>query len=124
MKEFRKFTIINSPGFRVLNANSNSAAFLSDNGNIFLEGSCINQTTCSAPSNSFTLGNATDSITSYIDPQGNLCVEKGDCSDLSSNCNPTTNAFLIQNSTDGNMSYIDFDGNLCLTGRLYENSNP
>lgn len=60
-----------------------------------------------------------------MENQGNLCIEKGDCSDQSVTCNPSRDAFIIRNvSSSLNMSYIDFDGDLCLTGKLYENSSP
>jgi len=70
---------------------------------------------------SFIIGNSSDDITAYIDNNGNMCVEKGDCSDQSASCIPTGPAFKIRNLTGSITSYIDFDGDLCLTGGLYEN---
>ena len=92
-------------------------------GNIVLKGNCTTSTNCTAPLDSFIIANSTDNTTAYIDNLGNLCIEKGDCSDQSISCNPTRDAFIIRNSTNSNMSYIDFDGDLCLTGKLYESSN-
>ena len=108
--------------FYIHNSSGNSVAWFGDLGNIVLRGNCTNQTTCTAPANSFIIANNTDSTTAYIDNYGNLCVEKGDCSDESATCNPTRNAFIVRNSSNYNTSYIDFDGDLCLTGILYENS--
>jgi hypothetical protein len=62
-----------------------------------------------------------DATVAYIDSDGNMCIETGDCSDYSASCNPTEDAFVIQNSSSDNMSYIDTDGDLCLTGGLFEN---
>ncbi len=108
-----KFYITNSSGINV--------AWFGNLGNIALRGTCSAQATCTAPSGSFIIANASDNTTAYIDNQGNLCIEKGDCSDQSSNCNPTQDAFIIQDSSGTNVSFIDFDGDLCLIGQLYEN---
>ena len=89
-----------------------------------LKGTCTNQTICTAPTDSFIISNYTDSTVAYIDNQGNLCIEKGDCSAQSPSCNPSRDAFIIRNASNYNMSYIDFDGDLCLTGKLYPNSYP
>ena len=89
-----------------------------------MKGGCVAQSACTASSNSFIIANNSDSTVAYINSTGDLCVERGDCTDLSASCNPTRNAFIIKDSSDKNVSYIDFNGDLCLTGRLYQNSNP
>lgn len=109
--------------FYIKNDFSENVAFLDNIGNIFLKGICTNQTNCTAPEDSFIIANYTDDTTAYIDNNGNMCVEKGDCLDQSASCNPLRDAFIIRNASNYNMSYIDFDGDLCLTGRLYENAN-
>jgi len=88
---------------------------------LFLIGDCTSGGICTAPADSFVIGNSSDDTTAYIDNQGNLCLEKGDCSDYSISCNPTRDAFIIRKSSGANMSYIDWDGDLCLTGGLIEN---
>jgi hypothetical protein len=120
------FTIIlpnDTYKFYIKNNLSEPVAWLGSEGNIVLEGTCSNQTTCTAPADSFIIANNADNTTAYIDNQGNLCVEKGDCSDQSASCNPTRDAFIIRNASGSNMSYIDFDGDLCLIGGLYENAD-
>ncbi len=110
--------------FYIKDNSNNPVAWLGNFGNIVLKGNCSVLSNCVAPANSFIIKNSTDDTVSYIDNNGNLCIEKGNCSDESTICNPTRDAFIIRNSTNSNMSYIDFDGDLCLTGRLYQNSNP
>jgi len=90
-----------------------------------LKGSCFAQLTCTTnDGNSFIIANATDNTVAFINSTGDMCLEKGDCSDQSLSCNPTRDAFKILNSSDNTVVYIDFDGDLCLTGTLHENSNP
>jgi len=122
-----KFSIEEIPQnkFFIRNGSGGNVAWLGDNGDIMLKGSCRNQTTCvTNDGNSLIIANSTDNTVAFINSTGDLCVEKGDCSDLSASCNPTRDAFIIRNGSDYNMSYIDFDGDLCLTGSLFENSNP
>ena len=107
--------------FIIQNSSNHTVAWLGDSGNILLSGICTASTNCIAPENSFIIANLTDNTTAYIDLEGNMCIESGDCSDLSASCNPTIDSFVVQNSSGFNVSYIDFDGNLCLTERLYEN---
>jgi len=109
--------------FFIKNNSGDPVAWLGNEGNIVLGGVCSNQTTCIAPSNSFIIANSSDNTTAYINNTGDLCIEKGDCTDQSATCNPSRDAFIIQNSSSTNMSYIDFDGDLCLTGGLYENTD-
>lgn len=64
-----------------------------------------------------------DETVAYIDPDGNLCIEEGDCSDNSPNCDsPVGDPFVIKNDQGNNVIYIDDQGSLCLTGVLSENS--
>jgi len=108
----------------IKDSSSNIVAWLGNEGNIVLKGSCFSGGSCDIPGyDSFIMGNSTDSHIAFINSTGDLCIEKGDCSDESSSCNPTRGAFIIRNSSNYNMSYIDFDGDLCLTGRLYENAD-
>ncbi len=107
--------------FYVKNDIGENIAWFGDEGNIVLEGSCSVSANCVAPTNLFVIQNNTGTV-AYINEQGNLCIEKGDCSDESASCNSIREtAFLIKNSSNVNMSYIDFDGDLCLIGGLYEN---
>ena len=104
------------------NSSGDAVAWLGNGGNIFLKGSCFSQTICTTnDGNSFIIANSTDSTTAFINSTGDLCIEKGDCSDLSASCDPPRDAFIVRNSSNNNMAYIDFDGDLCLTGTLYEN---
>ncbi|MBR9703843.1 hypothetical protein GOV12_00390, partial [Candidatus Pacearchaeota archaeon] len=106
------------------NSLGNPVAWFGNEGNIVLDGSCYSGGNCNTPGNdSFIIGNSTDDYTAFINSTGDLCLEKGDCSDESASCNPTRDAFIIRNSSDYNMSYIDFDGDLCLIGGLYENAD-
>ena len=110
--------------FYIKNSSGSNVAWLGSEGNIVLKGTCTAQATCTAPANSFIIANYTDSTTAYIDSNGNMCVEKGDCSDESTNCNsPADGAFIMANSTNY-VSYIDGEGDLCLIGTLYQNSEP
>ncbi len=106
-------------------ANENVAWFGSE-GNIVLKGQCYSGGSCNSyGDNAIVFGNSTDNSVAYIDSNGNLCLEYGDCSDESLNCNsPTGNSFIVKDSSNVNMIYIDGRGELCLTGQLYPNSNP
>src|SRR3989338_3572557 len=113
----------NTYKFYIRNGSNNVVAWLGNQGNIVLKGSCFSEGTCNNPgNNSFIIANATDNHVSFINASGDLCVEKGDCSDQSTSCNPTRKAFIIKNSSGYNMSYIDYDGDLCLIGRLFVQS--
>ncbi len=116
----QKFIIQNSSGTRV--------AWLGSKGNIFLKGSCNNQTICIAPNNSFKIKNASGDVVAYIDSTtGDMCIESTtSCqnSDEQTNCNSPNPSFIIQNSTGSEVIVIDrTNGNLCSTGRIYENQN-
>ena len=104
------------------NASGAIVAWMGSEGNMVIRGSCYAQSICIASLDSFIIANNSDSTVAFINNSGDLCIEKGDCSDQSVSCNPTRDAFIVRNSSGSNMSYIDFDGDLCLTGRLYENA--
>jgi parallel beta-helix repeat protein len=108
------------------NLTGQNVAWLGSAGNIVLKGKCFSGGNCNSPgSNSIIFGNSTDSYVAFINSTGDLCLEKGDCSDESANCNsPSGSSFIVRNSTNNNVIYIDRNGELCLTGRLYQNSNP
>lgn len=110
--------------FYIRDASGNNVSWFGSEGNIVLKGSCFAQSTCTTnDGSSFIIGNSTDSTTAFINSTGDLCIEQGDCSDLSASCNPSSDAFIIRNSSSSNVAYIDYNGDLCLTGGLYENSN-
>jgi len=114
----QKFIIQNSSGSRV--------GWLGNEGNIVLKGSCNNQTTCTAPTNSFRINNESGDIVAYIDTiTGDMCIESStSCqnSDEQVSCGTTNPSFIIMNSTDSEVIVIDrINGDLCLTGRIYEN---
>ena len=108
----------------MINITGNNVAWLGSEGNIVLKGTCSVNATCIAPSNSYIFEDSFGETVAYIDPNGNLCIEIGDCSDQSATCNPSNDAYIIQNSAGNNMSYIDNAGDLCLTGTLTQNGNP
>ncbi|PIN95424.1 hypothetical protein COU56_01595 [Candidatus Pacearchaeota archaeon CG10_big_fil_rev_8_21_14_0_10_31_9] len=110
--------------FYIKDSLGNNVSWFGSEGNIVLKGTCYVSTNCiTNDGSSFTIGNATDNTTAFINSTGDLCIEKGDCGDLSPACNsPSNDAFIIKNSSS-NVAYIDYNGDLCLTGGLYENSN-
>ena len=113
--------IVNTnPFFSVKNSTGDAVAWFNGDGNLSLKGNCSVSANCIAPNNSFIVQNSNYETVAYISMEGNLCVEDGDCSDLSATCNPSSDAFIIQNHGI-NISYIDFEGEMCLTGGLYEN---
>jgi parallel beta-helix repeat protein len=108
-------------GYAVRDSLGDAVAWMTNGGDVVLKGSCTSGGSCSAPASSFIVKDSGDATVAYIDSDGNMCIETGDCSDYSASCNPTEDAFVIQNSSSDNMSYIDTDGDLCLTGGLFEN---
>lgn len=94
-------------------------------GDIVLAESCISGGSCdNPPEDSFIIKNSAHEIVAYIDDDGNLCIENGDCSDLSSDCDsPVGDSFIIKDDGE-NVIYIDSTGDLCLTGQLEEEGNP
>ena len=107
------------PFFIVENSTGGAVAWFDGDGNLSLKGNCSASANCVAPNNSFIVQNSNYETVAYISMEGNLCIEDGDCSDLSATCNPSIDAFIIQNHGI-NISYIDFGGDLCLTGDLNE----
>ena len=94
----------------------NPVAWFGIDGNIVLKGSCFTGA-CSPPADSFIIKNGTNTV-AYIDSNGDLCLETGDCSGNSGSCS-VSDAFKIVNGSDV-VSYIDSNGDLCLTGGLFE----
>jgi parallel beta-helix repeat protein len=99
------------------NSTGQNVAWLGSQGNIVLKGKCFSGGNCNSPgSNSIIFGNSTDNYVAFINSTGDLCLEKGDCSDESANCNsPSGSSFIVRNSTNNNVIYIDRNGELCLT---------
>ncbi|MBI4154865.1 hypothetical protein HY498_02145 [Candidatus Woesearchaeota archaeon] len=110
--------------FVVQNVTGENVTRFKFNGDIVLKGTCTQRTNCTPPANSFIVYNGTDDTVAYVDPNGNLCIETGDCSGSSLTCNPSRDAFIIQNSAGNNVAYIDSIGDLCLTGVMIQNGNP
>lgn len=108
------------------NASLSSVAFIGyDGGNIFLKGTCSNETICNAPSNSFRINNASGDVKAYFDTSnGDLCIESAtscENSDEQRSCSFLNPSFII---TDDDAEVIVFDrvtGDLCLIGKIYEN---
>lgn len=105
------------------NPNNDFVALFKNSGDLYLKGVCVSNPNCNPPSSSFIIKNSLGEVVSYLDPSGNLCVETGDCSDLSSSCNPINKAFLVKNPSGKNIIYIDNTGDLCLMGALYKGSD-
>ncbi len=107
----------------IKNSQTQNVAWFGDRGNIVLKGTCQVQSNCLPPQDSFILKNANNEVVSYIDSQGNLCIETGDCSS-STSCTLTTNdEFVMKDETGRAVSKIDLtNGDLCLTGKLIENA--
>jgi len=110
--------------FIIQNESGSNAAWFGNLGNIVLKGQCSVQASCVPSANSFIIKDNADNVVAYVNSTGDLCIESGDCSDLSASCNPTNDAFIVRNSNDKNMSYIDNTGDLCLTGNLIQNGSP
>ena len=87
-----------------------------------LKGNCTSGGTCIAPEDSFIIQDSSDDTVAYIDSEGNMCLETGDCSDQSVSCENPEDAFIVRNGTDDNVIYIDKNGDLCLIGKLYEDA--
>lgn len=111
--------------FIIQNPSGANIAWLGDLGNIVLKGTCTAGTTCNPPENSFIVKNSNDDTVAYIDPNGNICLESGTCSDNYADCdNPGDGSFIIRDETDKNVAFINATGGLCLTGGLTQNGNP
>ncbi len=108
------------------NSSNDIVAWLGNEGNIVLAGSCFSGGSCNSPGDgSLIFRNSSNDNVAFINASGDMCVETGDCSDNSANCNsPTGNSFIVRNSSSTNMIYFDSIGDLCLVGGLYENSDP
>ena len=102
-----------------------NVAWFGDRGNIVLKGPCQVKPTCTPPADSFIFKNSAGDTVAYIDINGNLCIETGDCLS-STSCSVTSNdEFIMQDETEKVVSKIDLtNGDLCYTGKLIENGNP
>lgn len=111
--------------FIIKNQNSENIGGFDEFGNIILKGTCQVQSTCIPTIDSFIFKNSNGDIVAYIDINGNLCIETGDCSS-STSCSATSNdEFIMQDETGKAVSKIDLiNGDLCYTGRLIENGIP
>ncbi len=108
------------------NSSNDIVAWLGNEGNIVLAGSCFSGGSCNSPGDgSLIFRNSSNDNVAFINASGDMCVETGDCSDNSANCNsPTGNSFIVRNSSSTNMIYFDSTGDMCLVGGLYEGSDP
>lgn len=107
--------------YYIQNSTGGNVASFDNLGNLTLKGTCSVQTNCLPDADSFIIANSTDTTVAYINSTGSLCIERGDCSDLSVSCNPSRDAFIIEDKNGKNVSYIDFNGDLCLTGKILQN---
>lgn len=111
--------------YTIQNSNATDEASFGSFGNIILNGTCSVQASCVAPDHSFIIQDSIGNTVSYIDSNGNLCLETGNCTDQSLNCDsPNGKAFIIQNSLGDNVSYIDETGDLCTIGAVTQSGNP
>lgn len=110
-----------SPTFNILSG-GNPVAQFDENGTIKLQGTCAVQTSCEPPEDSFVIQNSTEEIVSYIDNEGNLCIESGDCAGNSPSCDVGNPAFVITNNLNTRVITVDAAGGLCLIGSLLESS--
>ncbi len=105
--------------------NEEAVATFSGRGNIVLKGNCIAGGDCTAPADAFVIKDSAANTVAYVDNDGNLCIEVGDCSDKAPDCNnPGDSNFVIKNNYDVIVIYINEVGDLCLVGTLVENDNP
>ncbi|RLG12001.1 hypothetical protein DRN73_03755, partial [Candidatus Pacearchaeota archaeon] len=115
-------TAYGNASYTIKNSSDDEIAVFYDSGTLTIAGTCTSGGSCdSPPANSFIIQNSSGDNNSYIDSNGNLCIETGDCSDESVSCsNPPDGSFVIQDNSGNNVSYISPDGDLCLTGKLVE----
>lgn len=124
--ESGRFSIINSPGKHFWNTTNGSNAFIGyDGGNIFLKGTCSNETTCMAPSHSLRIGNLSGDVVAYFDTDtGDLCIESStscEDSDEQSSCTSPNPSIIYQDDGEEVIVIDRVTGNLCLIGKIYEN---
>lgn len=112
---------ISSKWFLIEDDVGKEIASFGEGGDIFLGGNCFVQSSCDVLSDSFIIENGLGEIVSYVDNQGNLCIETGDCSDNSISCNTQSTAFVVENDNGFGVITIDQTGDLCLIGDLIEN---
>jgi len=107
------------------NSSGDAVAWLGNEGNIVLSGSCFSGGNCDSPGDeSLIFRNSTIDYVAFINSTGDLCVETGDCSDNSASCSsPVGNSFIVRNSSLDYVSYFDSTGDLCLIGGMFENAD-
>ncbi len=108
-------------GFFIQNDAGEDVAKFYYNGDIWLNGACQIQGTCS---NNNVLYEFVSSgqVIGYVDTDGNLCVEDGTCDGGQSGCGEgTLDAFLVQDSEGLTTISIDPTDGLCFSGALTEN---
>ena len=109
------------PLFKFKGTDSKIVASFLNNGGLNLKGECFISNNCMEPENSMVFQNNNKETVAYIDFNGNLCLENGQCVSDKVICNPSEDAFIVQDDLKNNLSYMDFSGSLCLTGGLNEN---
>ncbi len=123
------FTVVAPPNdtykFYIKDSVGNNVAWLGNEGNIILKGSCYFGGNCDSPGDgSLIFRNSSLDYVAFINSTGDLCLESGDCSDQSADCDsPGDGSFIIRNSSLDYVSYINATGDLCLIGGLYENAD-
>ena len=87
-----------------------------------MAGVCSSSASCNPTADSFIFQNSLGETVSYIDSNGNLCVETGDCTS-SVNCNnPGDGSFIVKDVSNDNAVYISSIGDLCFIGALSQNT--
>jgi len=111
--------------FYLRNSTNNPIAWLSNKGNILLQGSCFSSVSCDNPgADSFIIRNSTNTNVAFINSSGDLCLTQVSCKDNYASCNNAGDgSFIIRNGSNANMSYINRTGSLCLLGSLIQNIN-
>ncbi len=117
------FSLLNESGYVIKNKSSLSVAIFNNSGNIYLAGRCNFDANCGSSESLFVVKNNLGEVVSYIDSNGNLCIEQGSCSGGALDCNIISSGFLVKDATGKNISYVDSAGKLCLVGTLFENQN-
>ncbi|MBU1104236.1 MAG: hypothetical protein KJ600_06820 [Nanoarchaeota archaeon] len=109
--------------FTVKNNQGEEVAKFAENGDIFLEGDCFVTGSCAFPVPLFQVKNSAGETVSYVDQQGNLCTEGGNCGS-SANCDAQNPAFTIKNGDGIVVIEINQNGELCFVGSLNGGLGP
>lgn len=108
------------PVFRVKDDWGKTVAAFDSDGSFALIGNCSVGVCDDISSALFVVKSVGGEVVAYIDDNGDLCLESGDCFDQSANCNAPDGSFVIKDGSDVDVAYIDSSGGLCLTGFLLE----